>query len=562
MTKIHFKDEGIAHALKEGNLFVPANQREYSWEEKHVLDLYEDIADAISKGAQEYFLGSIVVATDPSKHKKAVFDGQQRLATTSIFLAAIRDYFHKNNEDERAKWVADQFLTEIEPKSLEYVPKLRLSKTDHDYYLRSILPAPDAPERISAKATKESHEKIEIAQLVAAKHVAKIVAALPPKSHADELLKWVGFLEKNVKVIWVEVPDDRSAYVIFETMNDRGLHLSMADLLKNHIFALADDRMEEAEKCWYAMVGALETVQEEDILVTYIRHLWISTHGPTRSKLLFDQIKNGIKNKLEAIGLIKTLEESAPRYAALLNPAHTIWQEHNPSVSKNISTLAYLRMEQVRPLLLGVTQRFTKEEVRKCSLALVYWSVRFLIVGVGSGTLEGHYGRNALEIWNGKIKNTNELIKAMASIVPTDDAFESAFRTARVTQARLARYYLRALQRKEDDESEPYYVPSDGPEINLEHILPQSSSAHWKHIDPETARAYVNRIGNLVLMQATPNNEMGDSDFVRKKKFLATSEYSLTKNVSKYATWGTDQINDRQSKLAKLAVKAWPLKPN
>lgn len=76
MASISFKDEGIARAIKEGNLFVPPNQREYAWEQKHVTDLYEDIADAMAKGASEYFLGSIVVA----KHHKggsAVYDGNK-----------------------------------------------------------------------------------------------------------------------------------------------------------------------------------------------------------------------------------------------------------------------------------------------------------------------------------------------------------------------------------------------------------------------------------------------------------------------------------------------------
>src|SRR5581483_3514927 len=117
----------------------------------------------------------------------------------------------------------------------------------------------------------------------------------------------------------------------------------------------------------------------------------------------------------------------APRYAALLNPMHSMWNDFDGSVRKNVQTLANLRMEQVRPLLLAVTQRFTKTEVRKCLLALACWSVRFLITGVGSGTLEGHYGRNALEVWNRKIKNTSQLFEALISIIPNDDAFQSAF---------------------------------------------------------------------------------------------------------------------------------------
>jgi len=95
----------------------------------------------------------------------------------------------------------------------------------------------------------------------------------------------------------------------------------------------------------------------------------------------------------------------------------------------------------------------------------------------------------------------------------------------------------------------------------LEHILPQSPGANWKHIDAETARAYTNRIGNLALLQATPNTKIGDSDFTTKKAVFQTSEYSLTKDVAASAAWGATEISGRQQRLAQLAVQTWPLKP-
>jgi uncharacterized protein with ParB-like and HNH nuclease domain len=106
-------------------------------------------------------------------------------------------------------------------------------------------------------------------------------------------------------VISVQVADDKSAYVVFETMNDRGLRPSAADLLKNHLFGLAANRLEEAERNWIAMTGALDTVADADdeIVVDYIRHLWISQKGPTRTRELFDKIKEEIRSRQAAIDL-------------------------------------------------------------------------------------------------------------------------------------------------------------------------------------------------------------------------------------------------------------------
>ncbi len=139
-------------------------------------------------------------------------------------------------------------------------------------------------------------------------------------------------------VICVQVPDDRSAYVVFETMNDRGLRPSAADLLKNHLFGLADNRLDEAERNWIAMTGTLETVPgaDDDIVVTYIRHFWISQHGQTRNKELFDKIKQQIKAKQAAIDLTGELATNAILYSALLTQP-TICGIHTVQPLRNIS---------------------------------------------------------------------------------------------------------------------------------------------------------------------------------------------------------------------------------
>jgi uncharacterized protein with ParB-like and HNH nuclease domain len=84
---------------------------------------------------------------------------------------------------------------------------------------------------------------------------------------------WKDFIEKRARVIWVEVPDDSTAFRIFETMNDRGLGLSASDLLKNLLFALTSARRKtEAQQKWFVMQGAIESVDDDKhALVTYVR---------------------------------------------------------------------------------------------------------------------------------------------------------------------------------------------------------------------------------------------------------------------------------------------------
>src|SRR5215469_11171490 len=89
--QIEIDQVNIGNALKNRKLWVPSNQRDYSWKDKHVTSLYDDFEEAINKNAHEYFLGSIVVIKG-ADNKRFVVDGQQRLATSLILLAAIRDF--------------------------------------------------------------------------------------------------------------------------------------------------------------------------------------------------------------------------------------------------------------------------------------------------------------------------------------------------------------------------------------------------------------------------------------------------------------------------------------
>lgn len=414
----------------------------------------------------------------------------------------------------------------------------------------------------AVKPTKESHQRIDSAAKLAAKHVEEVVQPYATKDRADRLLDWVEFLNTKARVIWVTVPDHANAYVIFETLNDRGLALSISDLLKNYLFGRSDDRIAEVQQRWFSMAGALEPVGGEEVVVTYIRHLWSSINGPTRERDLYGSIRDQIKSKQKAIDFANELAESANRYAALLNPQHPLWAAFGGSTARHVDTLRLLRMEQLRPLMLAAMQHLPPEEVRKVLHILVCWSVRFLVVGgLGGGTMERHYALRGQEIRQGAIPSTKALVAAMVNVVPGDAQFEPAFATARVSQSHLARYYLRALELTARGEAEPELVPNpDQDVVNLEHVLPQSPGEAWKHIDADTANAYYRRIGNLVLMRVGANAAVGNEAFETKKPQYAASEFRLTAEVATCPSWGPPDIEKRQAALAQMAVKTWPFK--
>jgi Protein of unknown function (DUF1524) len=111
--------------------------------------------------------------------------------------------------------------------------------------------------------------------------------------------------------------------------------------------------------------------------------------------------------------------------------------------------------------------------------------------------------------------------------------FESAAATANVAQAHLARYYLRALQMQANGDPEPQYVPNDGSEVTLEHIMPENPGTEWKHVPTDVAKQSVNRLGNQELLKGTVNSKLGNSGYSTKVEALRVADFSLTRGVRK-----------------------------
>ena len=132
--QIGFEQLGIGSVLARYTLTVPINQREYSWTQREVTDLFHDLAKAIRLNAPEYFLGTIVsIPRKPGTLE--VVDGQQRLATTAIFLAAVRDALANREADKLiVERIENVFLSAIDASARKRVSRLTLNVTDATYF--------------------------------------------------------------------------------------------------------------------------------------------------------------------------------------------------------------------------------------------------------------------------------------------------------------------------------------------------------------------------------------------------------------------------------------------
>lgn len=371
------------------------------------------------------------------------------------------------------------------------------------------------------------------------------------------------FIKDGATVIILRVPDTLNAFVMFETLNDRGLKASQADLLKNHLLYLAgpSDRTQGQQR-WARMLGVLDSLGQGDMTVTYIHHLLITKYGPTKEREVFSRVKSTVNSQARALEFLDELAESATHYAALFNSDHKKWNEYGTSTRKHINTInTHLRVLQIRPLMFAVAKHFSVKEAQLAFRLFVFWSVRFLIVGGRGGLLDRNYSVAAFQVGTGKITTAAQLTSLLSDIIPSDALFETAFAEARVSKGFLARYYLRALEMQRKGQTEPELVPSEDENVvNVEHVLPEHPDGNYPNVDPKDAAANHNRIGNMVILQARNNSIIGNSAFDVKKPILLDSPFILTSEVALFTQWGVAEIEHRQQKLAKLAVKTWPKK--
>lgn len=332
--------------------------------------------------------------------------------------------------------------------------------------------------------------------------------------------RWVSFVEHNALAVLLRVPDTADAYKMFETLNDRGLRTSQADLIKNYLYGRAGHRVNEIQDRWMYMRGALESLEEDDITtVTFLRHALMVLGGFLREADVYDRVQNIVRSEQNAITLGSDLEALANAYVASFNPEHSRWNEYPSRARQAIEVFNLLDIKPMRPLILALTATMSQKETVASFQFLLSLGVRLLIAATTrSGSIEESLAETANDVYRKRIGTSTELSERLASITPTDSTFRDAFEGARVSNSRFARYYLRSLELTAKGESEPWYLPTDdGAIINLEHVLPKKPADNWPNFTDDDVRAYSSRLGNLVLMKASENSAARSDPFVAKK---------------------------------------------
>ena len=539
---------------------VPPYQRDYSWEEEHWEDLWNDLEELRPHQDERHYMGALVVEGQ-SDREFLVIDGRQRLATISILVLAAIDRLQRLAEEgvmpeenrERALALRSRYIGEKDPASLIESSKLFLNHTDDAFYqdylvqLRSPVNPRGLPRsnRLLWECFSYFRKRLDAIADFSAK--GEMVAQLVTETVGRQLL-----------FILITVDDDLNAYTVFETLNARGLELSTTDLLKNYLFSrikVAAD-LEALQRRWRALVA---TVRQERF-PEFLRYHMLCELPRIRSERLFKLVRDRVKLPADVFALIEALERRAELFSALSDASHSYWLER-PASKPYVRELQLFRVRQMTPLLFAAWERFSPEDMTRVLKLVSTLAFRYSVVsGLNTNALEPAYHGAAKAVLAGQAKTPKQVFDLLLLTKVEDDKFEQDFSRLTIdTNGQGKRLTKYILSRLEHDASGRSTDPDTDP-ATIEHILPENPSADWEvAFPPETWDAAVYRLGNLTLLESNLNRNVGNAVYEQKIAAYAKSQYQLTKGIPPLAPveWTLPLLDERQRILAARAAHVW-----
>ncbi len=551
----------LGKLLRIGDTYiVPPYQRNYAWDESQFSVFWFDVSKTFTGAAPEYFLGSIVIKNSPAP-EHVVIDGQQRLITTAVLVSALRSHLKAEGKSRLASAIEQDFLAKSDHQRQLFKPSLELNKTDkvfYDNYIAHSRPIAEI-KRLAEDETLSPSNRL-LAECFCFMH-RKIGEMREGGMSIEETAKAiVDSLNDRVFVIRIDVKDDYNAFLLFETLNDRGLELSEADLLKNHLFAVSLDRLGETQGNWDLMEHNLGSER----LIKFVRHHWLSTRGAIGERGLYSDIKAAIATPEDVAAYSESLCETSDLYAALSSPQHRLWAGFpnlmQPAIRELIDAIDVLRPEQLFIVLLAALE-VDKRGFLELTRMLVNFTFRYnTICNLSPSAILAPFISAARDIRETGGVETGEIFrKHLAQLYPDDSQFHSAFSRKLIRSNAQARYVLAKI----NDYLSPnpsLRTTADPFATDLEHILPKRHNAAWdtnRRDFPGGLDKYVYRLGNMTLISAKLNSELGNADFATKKKVFAHDRLEITQKVISAERWTADEIKNRQNWLASLACKIW-----
>lgn len=530
----------------------PAFQRPYRWSIDEALTLLDDIASAASRQDDGYFLGNLVL-TKNGDNAVHVIDGRQRLTTLFILLCKLRDLASDPNEKQRLHNV--------------------VSRGDGDWclafplkeqkFIEALIANPSRPELTREDGLFISDRLGAMLEVSDAFHKR---LSLPPNQSglpAKELI--ADYLLNRCEVIALTATKAASGLRLFQVLNNRGLQLSEADLIKPDLLqALTPENQQRAASLWDDLEDQLGARNLDVLLRTYVfikSGDWIS---PGRD---FSEALKGIvlSQGAEAFHF-----SDLPRYGDAF--ARIMWSDvdfEQPTRNPNhlLAGLSFLgrgagEWKEYLPVALEMLVRFEDDDERL--FTLISALDRTFFVWFINETPDGARRNIAYRVIM-QLREGDDPLSTGGTLAPIDAQLTKAL--DKLTQPFPKLYQRGALIRRIELElclraGRP--IPDHMHQTTSEHILPKNPKKGSQWAIDFTRRDHtdcLDLLGNGVPLSRDLDKRVGNKDFFAKKAAYqragADRYFESVKQVCAVDKWTPDEIKARTETVAQMLKTAW-----
>lgn len=561
---------------------VPDYQRDYSWKSDQVEELWSDIITS-RKNNTEYFMGTIVLNADSTQDQYEIVDGQQRLSTFTLLfsvIASIGNCFELNkdifpgverNEESRKK---ARRIHDMARERLFYLSEpdnyyLTINKKDRnifDQQVRSLDLVLTEENELKAKSNES--RIIKTKKLFYKLILDEFVNKPDPLNELNQTL--IHFV-KRLKFITIIVNSDYDAFLLFESLNSKGMDLSIADLVKNKLLMYENSSEDKSYKLltnWDDMISSMEG-KSRISSVDYLRIYWMSFIGNNITKKeLYKHVKSYLSESNNALDFSIDLKIKAERFSEFTD-RNLVWpsgQHNNNKVLQIMSEINTLKYTLCYPVLLysSFNAQEVLEELAQLSLSYLF---RWVTIGDYSVGTANETFNKVLSLLKEGEKDKYKLFEPFNNDISRigDDEFKNSFKTFRTKDNAVAKYILGKIYAHSNN----YECVANFNKVQLEHILPQKP---WKWLNeggfeiPEGTiiEDWIYHIGNMTLLNKTLNQGISNSLFNKKAYEYKDSPFPMTNEIFKEFNcdnkdWKANRIIERAEVLSDLAVNIWPL---
>lgn len=537
---------------------IPLYQRPYSWTTKEAGELLSDLVD--NMGGSEnpveetapYFLGSVVLVKGDAPNAMVV-DGQQRLTTLTILFAALRPSLLPPEAESLTKRLYES-ADAIE--GLENRYRLKLRPQDAEFFQKNIQDTGGITGLLTMNSAVLTDSKKNI------RDVALYFLAAIEKMTSEQRSRLVRFAVLRCFLVIVSTPDFDSAYRIFTVLNNRGLNLTHADILKADLIGrIKESEQAEYSRKWEDAEDALgrDAFQE---LFSHIRMLY--RKAKLTGTVLQEYRDHILKNDVDAAKFVDDVVlQYADAYEILTKVSYTSTSGAE-EVNRLLRWLNRIdNADWVPPSLWFLSRNLNNHAALSKFLTDVErLAAGMMILRFNINERINRYARllTALEAGSDLYSSDSPLQLAETEKIDIAKILNGDL----YLEAKTRLYVLLRLDVALAQDDIEYKHST----ITVEHVLPQNPKLDsvWVQWFPdETIREkYTHRIANLVLLTRKKNSEAQNYDFEEKKaKYFSSakgvSTFAITSQVLNLKIWNSSVLDTRQTNLMSMLTTLWRL---